>query len=148
MWGQKKDEAKSFADHLKDVASRANLQVVVVSPTFVRCGFNLPGGRSQVVHCMPVGDLGGQTVVQISTPVAELPSGFLPGEVADGLLKANGSFKIGSFGIVEGSGKKMLLLSHNLTLETLVPEEFRIVVMALAATGDEWERKLGDGDRF
>ncbi len=138
----------TFQDKVVNVASRAGLKVMVKNPNYIQCSFDLGGGRSQVVHLAPVGDLVGQTVVQISTPVKELPSEPLPAQFADKLLCANGGFKIGCFGIQESLGRRVLMFSHNMILDTLDPEEFKVVVLALAATGDDWEAKLGGEDRF
>lgn len=141
-------DAMMFAETIEKVATQAGLKVTVRNPNYVTCGFNLADGRTQLVHLMPIGDLLGQTVVRVSTPVTEMPAGTIPAPVAEGLLLANGSFKVGSFGVVEDGARRVLVFSHNMMLETLDSEEFRTVVATLANIGDEWEKKLGGGDKF
>lgn len=137
----------SFANKVQDIANRAGLKVIVQNDDFVTCGFNLAEGRSQAVHLAPAGDLAGQQVVRISTPVQELP-GELPQNLANQLLTMNTQFKIGSFGIIEASGKRMLMFSHNMVLDALEPQELTIVVATLAQSGDQFEKQFGGGDRF
>ncbi len=72
-----------------------SLKVTVNNPDYITCGFDLTGGRPQVVHLVPAGELVGQTVVQISTPVKELPAEPRPAQFADRQLCANGRFKNG-----------------------------------------------------
>jgi len=138
----------SFAGTIQNVANKAGLKVITQNDDYVQCGFNLGENRTQLVHMMPAGDLAGQPVVRISTPVAKLPGGGFPQGVAEGLLKENGTFKIGSFNIVEQSGERLLMFGHNMLLNQLEPGELEIVVRVLASTGDEWEKKIGQGDAF
>jgi len=138
----------SFADTIENIASRAGLKVVKKNPDFVSCLMGLPGGRSQAVFLHPAGDLAGHPVVNIATVVRELPQDPLPSQVADGFLRANQGFKLGSFGILEQGGQRMLVFAHNMILDRLEPDELALVVAVLAHTGDEWEAKLGGGDRF
>ncbi len=138
----------SFAETVENIAGRAGLKVVKKNPEFVTCTMVLPGGRTQVVFLHPAGDLAGHPVANIATPVRELPPGSLPSDVADGLLRANQSFKLGSFGILVQGEKRVLVLGHNMILDRLEPDELALVVAVLAQTGDEWEAKLGGGDQF
>ncbi|GEM_PF-4315626 len=135
----------AFADTIQGLASRANVKVVRQSESYVQCVMGLPGGRTQMIHLLEGGDLARHQVVRISTPVTELPPGALPAEVAEGLLKANSTFKIGAFEIVEQGGKRILMFSHNMILDRLEPDELVLILAALATTGDEWEKKLGSG---
>lgn len=137
----------SFASKVEQIASQASLKVVIKNDNFVSCAFGLAGGRSQIVHLAPAGDLAGQAVVRISTPVRELP-GDLPANIANELLRLNTQFKIGSFGVMDGGAQKLLMFTHNMLLDALEPQEFALVVATLAHTGDEYEQKLGGGDRF
>ena len=138
----------SFASTIQNIANQAGLKVITQNDDYVQAGFNLGEDRTQLVHMMPAGDLAGKAVVRISTPVAKLPGGGFPQGVAEGLLKENGSFKIGSFNIVEQGADRLLMFGHNMLLEDLAPGEFEIVVRVLASTGDEWEKKLSQGDSF
>lgn len=137
----------SFATKIHSIASRANLKVMIQNDNFVSCGFGLGEGRSQTVHLAPAGELAGKEVVRISTPVRELP-GDLPQNIANELLRLNTQFKIGSFGIMQGGDKRILMFTHNMLLDELEPQEFAVVVATLAHTGDEFEKKFGGGDRF
>ncbi|HHQ48960.1 MAG TPA: hypothetical protein ENK19_08785 [Acidobacteria bacterium] len=138
----------SFADTVEGIAARAGLKVVKTNPDFVTCTMGLAGGRTQIVFLHPAGDLAGHPVVNISTVVRELPATPLPSEVADGFLRANQGFKLGSFGILEQGGQRLLVFGHNMILDRLEPDELALVVAVLAKTGDDWEAKLGGGDRF
>jgi hypothetical protein len=141
-------QATGIADTIQQLASQIGLHVNVQNPAYVQCGFTLEGGRRQLVHIMPVGDLAGQTVVHFWTPVAELPGGALPQQVANGLLAENCGFKIGSFGIRDLQGTQLLVFYQNMLLESLSPEALGTVVSVLASTGDQYEQKLGGADRF
>lgn len=138
----------SFAGTIQNIATQAGLKIITQNDDYVQCGFNLGGGRTQLVHMMAAGDLAGHPVVRISTPVAKLPVGGFPQSVAEGLLKENGTFKIGSFNIVEQNSERLLMFGHNMLLDQLEPGEFGVVVHVLATVGDEWEKKLGQGDAF
>jgi len=142
------EHVMSFADTVESIASRAGLQVVKKNPELVTCLMGLAGGRTQMVFLHPAGDLAGHPVVNIATVVRELPPGALPSQVADGFLRANQGFKLGSFGILEQDGKRLLVFAHNMILDRLEPDELTLVVAVLANTGDEWEAKLGGGDQF
>jgi len=142
------EEFMSFADTVESIAGRAGLKVTKKGPEFVSCNMGLSGGRTQVVFLHPAGDLAGHPVVNIATVVRELPDSPLPSHVADGFLRANQSFKLGSFGILEEDGKRYLVFAHNMILDRLEPDELALVVVVLAQTGDDWEAKLGGGDRF
>jgi len=137
----------SFSAKIQQVANQAGLKVVAQNESFVSCGFGLGDGRSQTVHLAPAGDLAGKPVVRISTPVRELP-GDLPQNIANELLQLNTQFKIGSFGVMAGGDKKVLMFAHNMLLDELEPQEFAVVVATLARTGDDFEKKFGGGDRF
>ena len=137
----------SFASTVQGIATRAGLQVTVHNHSFVTCAFGLAGGRSQAVHMAPAGDLIGQEVIRISTRVQELPAD-LPAALANQLLKMNTQFKIGSFGVMESSGRRILMFGHNMLLGALEPSEFAIVVATLAQSGDQYEKQFGGGDRF
>ncbi len=138
----------SFADTIENIAGRAGLQVMKKNDEFVTCFMSLPGGRKQIVFLHPAGDLGDHPVVNISTVIRELPDGLLPSKIADGLLTANQGFKLGSFGILKQGDKRVLVFAHNMILDRLEPDELALVIIVLAKTGDEWEAKLGGGDRF
>ncbi len=138
----------AFAEMIETLASRAGWQVVRKTPEFITCTLALGDGRTQAVIFSPAGDLAGHPVTNIMTVVRELPPGPLPAELADGLLRANQGFKLGAFGILEQEGGRYLVFAHNMLLDRLEPDEFAVVVAVLAKTGDEWEAKLGGGDRF
>jgi len=139
----------SFSGTIEKLAAKAKLKVVTKTETYVQCLFGYEDGRTQMVHMMPAGDLAGHPVVRISTPVAELPGGGLPSNVADGLLKENGTFKIGAFQILDDGDKRILMFGHNMILDRLEADEMALVVAVLAHTGDQWEKKLGAGsDKF
>jgi len=137
-----------FAETIETIAGRAGLKVMKKNSEFVTCLMGLAGGRKQTVFLHPAGDLAGHPVVNIATAVRELPTGCLPSEVADGLLCANQSFKLGAFGILNQGGERILVLGHNMILDRLEPDELALVVAVLAQTGDEWEAKFGGGDQF
>jgi hypothetical protein len=137
----------TFALKIQQIANQAGLKVMVVNDNFVGCSFGLGEGRSQTVHLGPAGDLAGQEVVRISTPVKELPAD-LPADLANQLLKMNTQFKIGSFGIMDSGGKKLLMFTHNMLLDALEPKEFATVVATLATSGDDFEKKFGGQDKF
>ncbi len=128
----------AFTDNVESIAGRAGLKVVKKNPEFVRCMMGLPGGRTQVVFLHPAGDLAGHPVVNIATVVRELPPGALPSQVADGFLRANQGFKLGSFGILEQEGKRLLVFAHNMILDRLEPDE-------LARSFLDYLRGGGDG---
>lgn len=139
----------AFSEMVEKLAAKANLKVMTKTESYVQCLFGYEDGRTQMVHLMPAGDLAGHPVVRISTPVVDLPAGELPASVADGLLKENGTFKIGAFQILENEGKRILVFGHNMILDRLEADEMALVVAVLAHTGDQWEKKLGAGsDRF
>jgi len=138
----------NFADTIGSIASQSGLKVTKKSDNFVTCLMGLPEGRSQLVFLHSAGDLAGHPVVNISTVVRDLPKGLLPAEVADGFLRANQDFKLGSFGILEHEGERKLVMGHNMILDRLEPDELTLVILVLAKTGDEWEAKLGGGDRY
>jgi len=138
-----------FCEVLSRVASQAKLKILQQSDNYVMCQFAFPDQRHQSVHLFYAGELGDQRIASISTPVLELPGGQLPAGVGQGLLEENGRMKIGSFAINSIANKHFLVLQHNMILDTLDPEEFRIVVGTLAVVADNWEKKLGGGeDKF
>jgi len=137
----------SFASRIEHIAGQAGLKVTVNNDSFVTCGIGLSEGRSQLVHLAPSGDLAGRDVVRITTPVQELPAD-LPANLANQLLKMNSEFKIGSFSIIEESGQRILMFGHNMILDELEPRELSLILATLAQSGDEYEKKFGDGDRF
>jgi hypothetical protein len=146
--GNDEGEAMAFATYLQEVAAQAGLKVLAVKDDYVKCSFALAEGRNHTVHLFAAGQMGGHNIVRITAPVIELPDGKLDPHTALDLLHENANMKIGSFCLEEIQGHKLLTLHHNMVLETLDPQEFLIIVGALAMTGDKWEQQLGGGDRF
>ena len=138
----------AFADMIEAIATRAGLQVVKKNPEFVSCTLAIGDGRTQAVFLSPAGEIAGHPITNVMTVVRELPPGPLPSELADGLLRANQGFKLGAFGILDREHDRLLVFAHNMILDRLEPDEFALVVAVLAKTGDEWEAKLGGGDKY
>jgi hypothetical protein len=138
----------AFATYLQEVAAQAGLKVLTVQEDYLKCSFALPDGRNHTVHLSPAGELGGHQVVRVSTPVLELSEGKLTPQFVESLLRENGQMKIGAFAIEDLQDRQLLILHHNMILDTLDPQEFLIIVGSLALSGDRWEQQLGGGDRF
>ncbi len=137
-----------FADTVERLAAKAGLKTVRKNDQHVACLFGFPDGRTQMVHFHPAGEINGHPLVRIATPVAEIPPGQLPAEVADGFLVQHFQFKFGAFGVVDMGTSRLLMLFHNMVLDRLEPDEFSLVIGTLAAAGDTWEQQLGGADRF
>ncbi|MDY0110032.1 MAG: hypothetical protein RBT60_08870 [Candidatus Krumholzibacteria bacterium] len=133
---------------VQQLANQVGLQVTVQNPDYVQCGIGLPNGRKQLVHLMTAGNFGDQTVVQVWTPVVQMPAGGLPANVANGLLQENATFKIGGFGIRQVQGAALLMFYQNVVLESLSPQALMTTIGVVGSTGDQWEQKLGNSDMF
>jgi len=139
---------KSIASIIQNLADQANLQIHVQNENYVQCGIGLPENRKQLVHLMSVGEIGDKQVIQIWTPVAQLPTPELPSDVANVLLVENGNFKCGAFAIRKIEDAHLLVFFQNILLESLSPQDFAITIGIVAQTGDQWESKLGTTDQF
>ena len=143
-----KRKAANFAQKIKKVADKAGMKVLESSDSLVIANFNIGGNRQQRVGLTPLGDLLGCTIVGIFSLALEI-SGDLDPNLANRLLKENGRHKIGYWGITKGTDKSFLGIHHSMILETLDPEELRIVLDTLATMADGLEKELGPGtDKF
>ena len=97
----------TFSSVVRDVADRAGLKVIEASDNLVVTAFTYPDGRSQRVFLAPVGQLSGLTIIDIWSPVMEV-DGALDKDLANRLLKANGSHKVGYWALDDLAGMTQL----------------------------------------
>lgn len=106
-------------------------------------------GRSHLVFIKPLSKLRDEEAIEIYAPVMQLRE--LPSqELSHRLLLANGSFKIGYFGVEEVEGTLTVFAYHNLLLKGLRKDVLETVLWTVAEIADEMEKEqLGeDSDEY
>lgn len=133
----------AFVERIKQVAQAADLKVLEASDDLVVAMFRYASGRTQQVYMHRLGPLDGCQIVEIVSIARELNGDFDP-QLALRLLRDNGTHKVGYWGLVEGpDGQSLLAAHHAMILDTLDPEELRIIVTALGVQADNLEREFG-----
>ena len=114
-------------------------------------GFELNGGRSQVVRVRPTMQTpDGQPIVTIESPALVVKKGLLSGiskDQAIELLRLNETVPFARFGIVENGEASMIVASIDHLLGTLDPDELRHSAWCVAMAADDYEAQHG-GDVF
>jgi hypothetical protein len=110
---------------------------------------NFSDGRSHLVFLQPMTDIREVGAVEIYAPVMRL-SGSPSAGLAKALLEANGTQKLGYFGIEEVEGKPWVFCYHNLPTQGLTSKSLAAVLITVAELADEMEKEqLGkDKDEF
>lgn len=113
-------------------------------------GFNLSGGRSQLVFIRPTGKTPpGQTIVTFFSPCLTVKKGLFSGfskERALDLLRRNENLMFARFGIWETDDESMVVASVDHILDTLDPEEFEASAWYVATAADGYEETEGKDD--
>jgi len=139
----------SFKEIVTELAEKSNLNLKWENDDSARLLFTETDGRTQLMVLVNIGDLAKFPVVEISSAVTDIPAGPLPGALADKLLTQNDQFKIGSFAIKNLGEKRLLLFHHNMILNRLEPDEFRLILEVVAHTADTMEKDFtGGGDKY
>lgn len=111
--------------------------------------YRFSDGRSHLVFLQPMSDVREVGVVEIYAPVMRL-SGSPSAGLSKALLEANGSQKLGYFGIEDVEGKPWVFCYHNLPTQGLTSKSLGAVLITVAELADEMEKEqLGkDKDEF
>lgn len=141
------DGKQTFVERVNEVAVAAGLVCQTQSAQHVVVAFDVGDGRRQLVHLTEAGELYGTTAVNVVSFAAELTEP-LPPEDAGRLLSENGNHKIGYWAVYETQQTRLLGIGHNVLLEGLAPDAFRVLVTTLALEADLRERNLSEEDRF
>lgn len=116
----------------------------------VRCKFNLPNGRTQMVDIEPVTAIpSGLQIIAFFSRCERLTSRFfgnISGTQALRILKFNSTIPIGYFCIKEIEGQRFLCVRSTQILETMDKEELKMHLNAVAQLADSWEEKLGQDE--
>ncbi|MBI2299735.1 MAG: hypothetical protein HYU66_12480 [Armatimonadetes bacterium] len=138
----------AFVTRIRKLAEQAGFRVLSGDEDYVLAMFQYPGGRTQQVLLHPVGTVQGYPIVEIVSAAKEI-SEDLSAPLANRLLRENGEHSIGYWGIIAGpEGKALIGMHHNMMLDTLDPEELKVIVTALGVRADDLERELSGEDVF
>lgn len=107
------------------------------NPRFLKLGFNLDGGRSQVTYLDFADDERSEGWVEISSPFASADGADFAAVLED-LANA----PCGALAMHSG----LLFLKHDLALDGLQSEVFERALEAVTTSADILERHWGDGD--
>lgn len=139
---------KNFAQKIRTIAEKAGMRILEEDAgDVVAVGFRFSDGRTQLAFLAPVGELKGTTVVDIWSRVMDV-NGDLDQRLANRLLRENGSRKAGYWGIEKVAGVERLGCHHAMVLETLDPDEFKVMVTTVAKSADQLEEELTKKDDF
>jgi len=111
--------------------------------------YRFSDGRSHLVFMQPMSDVREVGAVEIYAPVMRL-SGSPSAGLGKELLEANGTQKLGYFGIETVEGKPWVFCYHNLPTPGLTSKSLAAVLITVAELADEMEKEqLGkDKDEF
>jgi len=110
----------------------------------LRRTYSFTDGRSQQIFLQPMSDVRDVGVVEIYSWVMELKSG-VPPALGKRLLEANGSQKLGYFGIEVVEGKSYVFCYHNLPTDGLSSKSLAAAMISVAEMADEMEKEqLGE----
>jgi hypothetical protein len=116
----------------------------------VRCRFQLPAGRNQVVEIDPmVQTPDGRHVIGFFARCQRLgmgPFGQLSRRQALRLLELNGTLAVGHFCTRVIEGQRYLGVLSTQLLETMDRDELSIHLDAVARLADQWEERLRQDD--
>ena len=146
------EEKLAQLKQISEIAALAGLKGEISEDGFAyMLGFELDGGRSQVVRVRPTMQTpDGQPIVTIDSPCLVVKKGLLSGISKDQaleLLRLNEQFPFARFGIVESDDASMVVSSIDHLLSTLDPDELRHSAWCVAMAADSYEEKHG-GDVF
>jgi hypothetical protein len=137
---------------ISEIAALAGLKGEVSDDGFAfMLGFEMDGGRSQVVRVRPTMQTpDGQPIVTVESPALVVKKGLLSGiskDQAIELLRLNETVPFARFGIVESDEASMIVASIDHLLDTLDPDELRHSCWCVAMAADNYEAQHG-GDDF
>lgn len=114
-------------------------------------GFNLPGGRSQMVYIRYLGTgPEDKPLVMFFSPARVIKKGLFAGlsqKQAVELLTLNQSMMFARFGIHDTPNAMLVVASVDMLLDTLDVDEFKMATFSVALAADTYEQKYG-GDDF
>ncbi len=102
--------------------------------------YKFTDGRSQLVFLQPMSDIREVGVVEIYSPVMRL-EGPATAALGKRLLEANGSQKLGYFGIEDVEGKPWVFCYHNLPTTGLTAKNLAATLITVAELADEMEKE-------
>ncbi|TQV70180.1 hypothetical protein FKG94_21915 [Exilibacterium tricleocarpae] len=135
---------KSYA---KDLQWDDSLQQV--SERFLRLGFNMGEGRTQMVIIIhyPDDDQQNNGVIEVSSAVVKMdgmPDGKLGAEMARKLLRENASYGFANWAIQDiPSEGRYLIATSGWLLDELDLDELKLAVHIVAKMADDMEKTLG-----
>jgi len=110
-------------------------------------GFELPGGRSQVVYVKFSGEVNDLPFVTVYSPCLEVKKGFLKNgltrDQAIELLKANNETNFARYAVSESEKVDLILASVDHLLDTLDAEELEANMWCVAMAADAYEKIHG-----
>lgn len=138
----------TFEQFIKDVASKAKLNVQVKGPDMVVVPWDLAEGRKQNTFVRPLGTTGMGLVISFFSPTRKIVSGSeLDLAACLDLLRKNARIPHGAWAIASVMGEEYLGVQDTQLAHTMQPDEFYASALAVARLADELEQKLG-GDVF
>lgn len=132
---------------VEEIAALAGYKVLRHPGGGLQLGFDMGGGRSQVVFVVPVGRTGdGKEVVHFFSPCGTVKKGFLKGgarSIAEDLLRRNATLLWGAFALTKAGDQEGIIVYAPAIVDTMEVEEFRAHVNYLAIVADQYEKEQG-----
>lgn len=134
----------SFEVFIKDVASKAKLNIMQKGPEMVVVPWDIAEGRKQNTFVRPMGTTGMGLVISFFSPAKKIGPGGEPDlKVALDLLRKNARIPHGAWCIASVSGEEYLGVQDTQLAHTMQPDEFYASALAVARLADELEKALG-----
>ncbi len=138
----------TFEQFIKDVASKAKLNVQIKGPDLVVVPWDLSEGRKQNTFVRPLGTTGFGLVISFFSPTKKIVTGSeLDLAACLELLRKNARFAHGAWAIASVLGEEYLGVQDTQLAHTMQPDEFYAAALTTARLADEMEQKFG-GDVF
>lgn len=117
---------------------KSNYKVMEETDKMCKMGFNLDGGRSQIVllHLLKIDDA---EFVQVESPVGD----FTP-QAAAAVVRESENMIIGGVGCFGD----LITFRHTVPLANLDANEFEVPLLAVVVTADRLEKTVIGGDKF
>ncbi len=134
----------TFEQFIKDVASKAKLNVMVKGPEMVVVPWDISEGRKQNTFVRPLGTTGIGLIISFFSPTRKIVTGSeLDLAAALDMLRKNARIPHGAWAIASVMGEEYLGVQDTQLAHTMQPDEFYASALAVARLADEAEQKLG-----